>query len=164
MQAPERIGTLPLSLAPLIAGMILGAASLVLGVVPAFAGPIGCNVFGGWYMDPDETLVGAGLRISLAPITFNPNAEYIFADNGSSYTVNLDGTMTVLPFGVGSAWLGAGLGFFTVDPDPGDSNTETGLNLIAGAGLNLPLSPYTQIKAVMIDGDDPFAVTFGVRF
>jgi hypothetical protein len=147
-----------------LAQVILGGA-LVLASVPAFAGPIGWDAFGGRYTDRDEFFLGAGARIGAAAISFNPNAEYIFTDSGTSYTLNLDGTMTVLPLGVGSGWIGAGLTFFTVDPDQGDSTTETGVNVLAGFGLSaVPFKPYAQLKSAFIEGDNPFAITVGIRF
>lgn len=131
----------------------------------AFAAPIGWNAFGGWYTDPSQFLVGAGARISVATITINPNAEYIFAENATSYTLNLDGTMSVMPLGVGSVYAGAGLTFFTVDPDNGKSNTDTGVNVLGGFGLNaIPFKPYGQIKWSFIPNDTPFSFSLGVRF
>jgi hypothetical protein len=147
----------------LVPGILCAAA--VLASVPAFAAPIGWDIFGGRYTDREENFLGAGARIGLASITFNPNAEYIFTDNGTAYTLNLDGTMTVLPLGVGSGWVGGGLAFFTLDPDNADSNTETGFNVLGGFGLSaVPLKPYAQIKWAFIENDNPFAILVGIRF
>ena len=147
-----------------IARMMLGGA-IVLASAPAFAAPIGWDAFGGWYTNPSEFQVGGGLRMGLGTITFNPNVEYIFAENATKYTLNLDGTMSVMPLGVASVYAGAGLTFFTVDPDHGESSTDTGLNLIGGAGLNaLPFKPFGQIKWAFVNGDSPFSFAFGVRF
>jgi hypothetical protein len=146
-----------------LAPLFLCAAVLV--AIPAFASPIGWDVFGGRYTDREENFLGAGARIGLASITFNPNAEYIFTDNGTSYTLNLDGTMTVLPLGVGSGYVGAGLTFFTVDPDNADSSTDTGVNVLGGFGLSaVPFKPYAQIKWAFIQDDNPFAILVGIRF
>lgn len=133
--------------------------------VPASAAPVGFQASGGWNLDSDDCFLGAGARFSLATITLIPNAEWVFVDKGSTYTLNLDGTMSVLPLGVASGYLGAGIGLYTVDPEAGDSNTETVFNLIAGAGLNaVPLKPFGQFKWVIVDGDDPLVFSVGVRF
>jgi len=164
MTNPNGLAARRIPLPRFLAQVILGGA-LVMASVPAFAGPIGWDAFGGKYTDRDEYFLGAGARIGLATITFNPNAEYIFTDNGTAYTLNLDGTMSVLPLGVGSGWVGAGLTFFTVDPDNGDSNTNSGLNVLGGFGLSaIPLKPYAQIKWAFIEDDNPFAITVGIRF
>jgi len=164
MVNPKSLAAGRVALPHFIAATIVSGA-LILASVPAMAAPIGWAAFGGWYTDPKEFLVGGGARLAFGSITFNPNAEYIFADNGSKYTLNLDGTMSVMPLGVASVYAGAGLTWFTVDPDNGKSTTDTGLNLLGGAGLNaLPLKPYGQIKWAFINGDSPFSFSFGVRF
>jgi len=164
MMNPKSFITPRAALARVIARVIVGGA-LVLASAPAFASPIGWDAFAGWYTDPREFQAGEGARISLGTITFNPNGEYIFAENGKKYTLNLDGTMSVMPLGVASVYAGAGVTWFTVDPDNGKSSTDTGLNLIGGAGLNaIPLKPYGQIKWAFINGDQPFSFSFGVRF
>ena len=152
--------TLPRFLALVVAG-----GAIVMASGTAFAGPIGVNAFGGWYTDPKEFELGAGLRMGLGSISFNPNAEYIFRENTTTYTLNLDGTMSIMPLGVASIYAGGGVTFFTVDPENGDSNTESGINVLAGAGFNaVPFKPYGQIKYLFIEGDDPVSFSFGVRF
>jgi hypothetical protein len=133
---------------------------------PASAAPLGWTAFGGWYTDgTDDFMLGAGARISAASITVIPNGEWIFVDSGSSYTLNLDATLSVLPMGVASGFVGAGLGLFTFDPDAGDSNTDSVVNAIVGVGLNaVPLKPYAQLKYVFRDGDDPLVFSIGARF
>ena len=164
MMNPQSLTRGRAALPRFVTQVILGGALLVASV-PAFASPIGWDAFGGWYTDPSEFLVGGGARLAIGTITFNPNAEYIFAENATKYTLNLDGTMSVMPLGVASVYAGAGLTFFTVDPDGGKSNTDKGLNLLAGAGVNaIPLKPYGQIKWAFVNGDSPFSFSFGVRF
>ena len=149
------------------AALILAVAGVVGPAVrPAVASPIGWQVSGGLYTDESDFFLGAGARFSLARFTIIPNGEWIFVDNGSAYTLNLDGTMGVLhPIGIASAYIGAGLGLFTVDPDGGDSNTDTVVNLMAGVGLNAsPLKPFAQVKWIVMDGDDPLVLSIGARF
>ena len=70
-----------------------------------------------------------------------------------------------MPLAVASIYVGGGHTWHTEDPDNGDSHTDTGINVLAGAGFNaLPLKPYGQIKWAFINGDNPFSFSFGVRF
>jgi len=146
----------------LVLAFLVGVA---FGAGRATAAPIGWQLSGGLYTDSEDFFLGAGARFGLASITLIPNAEYLFVDSGTTYTLNLDGTLSVLPLGVASAYVGAGLGLITVDPEVGDSNTDTGLNLMVGVGLNAsPLKPFAQLKTVVMDGDDPLVLSIGARF
>ena len=151
--------------APLLALMLATAAFMGLRTTPAHAGPIGWTAAAGWYTEADAFFLSGGARIGFGTLTFHPNAEYIFVDNGTSYSLNLDGTLNIIPLGVATGWVGAGLGFYFTDPDPGSSQSETGVNLLAGASLNATkFKPYVQLKYVVIDGNDPVALSFGVCF
>lgn len=143
--------------------LILTACVLGLWITPAVAAPIGWNLCGGIYSGDasDDFFLGAGARLSAGPITVNPNAEYVFVDNATSYSLNVDGHITVFPM----VYAGAGLGLHMFDTDFTDSDSETVINLLAGVGLSAaPLKPYGQIKLVMGDGDDPLVFALGVRF
>ena len=150
------------------AARALAAAALLalgLGATDAAAAPIGLQATGGWYTDSNDFFLGAGARVGFGSITVIPNAEYVFVNNGKSYTLNIDGTMSVLPLGVASGYVGGGIAWVTEDPDNGSSKTDTGVNLIAGAGLNaIPLKPFAQFKYTMKNGNDPFQFAVGVRF
>jgi len=139
--------------------------ALALGVSTASAGPVGLQATGGWFTDSGDMFLGAGARIGAGSITVIPNAEYLFVSDGKSWTFNVDGTMSVLPLGVATGYVGAGLAWVTVDPDRGSKSTDTGVNLLAGAGLNaIPLKPFAQFKYTMKSGNDPFQFAVGVRF
>ena len=146
--------------------LMLSAVWLVVSALPAHAaGPIGFTAFGGWYTNPHNNLVGAGVRAGLGPIAVVPNAEYVFIDGGTHYTLNLDAMYSLFPLGVASGWVGGGLARHITDPDSGPKETRSGFNVIAGAGLNaVPLKPFVQFKMVVMDGDDPKAVMIGARF
>ena len=146
--------------------LVLGlCAALVAAAAPAHAGPSGLQATGGWYTRDDNFFLGAGLRMGLGTITVIPNGEWIFLDRGTSYTLNLDGTLNVLPLGVGSGYVGAGVGLLTVNPESGSSTTDTAVNLIAGFGLNvIPLKPFAQFKYVMVSGEDQRVFSIGARF
>lgn len=132
----------------------------------ATAGPIGFTAFGGIYSGGvDEAFLGAGVRLGLGGLSVTPNFEYLFVDDGSAYTVNADVTFPIVPLGVASVYGGGGLGLLITDPDNFDSETETVVNLIAGAGFNaVPMKPFGQIKYVIVDGEDPFVFMAGIRF
>jgi len=148
------------------------AAVVALGLIiassiasSASAGPVGLQATGGWYTDNGDLFLGAGARVGFGSITVIPNAEYVFVNDAKEWTLNVDGTMSILPLGVASGYVGAGIGWMTVDPDRGDSSTDTVFNLIAGAGLNaLPLKPFGQFKYSIKDGNDPLQFAVGVRF
>jgi hypothetical protein len=142
-------------------------AVLAVAASPAAAldGPIEWQLTGGWYTESSDFVAGAGARLGFGPITAIPNAEYVFVDGGGLYTLNLDGTMNVLPLGVATGYLGAGLAMVIADPDGGDSTTDTGFNVIAGAGLNaIKFKPFGQFKWIVKDDKDLQAIVFGVRF
>lgn len=159
---PRRLNASPGTSALLVLAV---AGLLVTSARPAAAGPVGFQATGGWYTNESDFFLGAGARMALGTITAIPNAEWLFVDGGNQYTLNIDGTMSVLPLGVASGYVGAGLGWIITDPDRGSRNTDTVFNLIAGAGLNtLPLKPFAQFKYVIASGDDPVQFAFGVRF
>jgi len=145
--------------------VVLLGLGLALGAASASAAPVGLQATGGWYTDSNDFFLGAGARVGFGTLTAIPNAEYVFVDNAKSWSFNIDGTMSVLPLGVASGYIGAGIGWVTVDPDLGGSSTETVFNVLAGAGLNaLPLKPFGQFKYVLKDGNDPIQFAVGVRF
>jgi hypothetical protein len=140
------------------------AATLAI-AASASAAPVGFQATGGYYTESDDTFLGAGARFKLATVTLIPNAEWLFQSNANVYTLNIDGTLNVLPMGVATGYVGGGLGFFTSKPDHGSSNTDTVLNLIAGAGFNgLPLKPFAQLKWLIGTGNNPVAFMIGARF
>ncbi len=149
---------------------VLLVLALIGALLPAGAsaglGPIGLSASGGVSSDGEEDFfLGAGARFSLGTLAILPNAEYIFVENGTSYSLNGDVALTVLPLAVASGWVGAGVGLFTVDPDASGPSTETVVNLLAGVGItSVPLKPYGQLKYVFREGDDPFVFSVGVRF
>ena len=126
---------------------------------------MGFQATGGWYTESDDFFLGAGARFSLGTISVIPNGEIIFIDGGSAYTLNVDGTMSIVPLGVADIYGGLGLGLFYVNPDGFESDTRTAVNLIGGAGFNaLPMSPFLQLKYVIVDGNDPVQFAVGIRF
>jgi hypothetical protein len=152
------------------ASWILTVTALALSAIPstahAVSGPIGYTLYGGLYSGPfDDPFVGAGIRVGLGGFAVTPNAEYVFHDGITVYSFNADGTIPIIPLGVASIYGGGGIGWLHTDPDVGESNTETVINVLAGANLSaLPMKPYGQIKHVFTDGDDPWVFAVGIRF
>jgi hypothetical protein len=143
----------------------LALAALLSIAASASAAPVGFQATGGYYTENDDLFLGAGARFKLATVTVIPNAEWLFESNANVYTLNVDGTLNVLPLAVATGYVGGGLGFFTSKPDHGSSNTDTVFNLIVGAGLNeLPFKPFAQLKWLIGTGNTPLAVTIGARF
>jgi hypothetical protein len=142
-------------------------AVLWLGPVACSAGTLDVLQFGlraGSYTDNSDFFLGVDARFSVPLLTANPSVEYVFVDGGDVVTVNADVLLTLLNLQLVSGWLGAGVGFMHIRPDEGDSSTDPLFNLIAGAGLGVPLSPYIMAKWVFADSNDGFAVAIGVRF
>jgi len=155
------------SKAVLLAGATLLAALSFSSLLatPVAAGPVGFQAAGGWYTESDEFFLNAGAKFGLGTISVVPNIDWIMVSSGSAYSFNLDGHMSLMPLGVASLYAGAGIGWLTVDPDQGSSDTQTVGNLILGASLNaLPMKPFGQFKWVVADGNDPLAFSIGVSF
>ena len=155
------------------AALALGAALLAAVVLsatlpsPASAGPIGLQAAGGWYNSSggDDFYVNGGARIGFGTLTVIPNLDWVFVENVTTYSLNVDGTFSLMPLGVASLYAGGGIGWLVTDTDFSDSQTETVVNLLAGVGLNAaPMKPFAQFKYIVLDGDDPLAFSIGVRF
>ena len=99
---------------------------------------LGANV--GYNLDNEHWFVGGQLRYGMPtfPLTFNPSLEYYLdVPGGSIWELDINGiyhigreyTTTFTPY------FGAGLGvlYFNPENDAFDSNTDLGLNLVAGA-------------------------------
>ena len=148
-----------------LAVALVAALGLMARPTTAAAGPLGWQAIGGWYTDNSDFFLGAGARFAAGPITAIPNAEYVFVSSGKLFTLNLDGTLNVLPLAVATGYVGGGLAFVISDPDGGSSHTDTGLNLIAGMSFKLvKIDPFVQLKYIVKDGNDPFVVGFGIHF
>jgi hypothetical protein len=101
-----------------VTGLALVAAALLAPLATtAHAGPLSLTGFGGWYTQRDTGFLGLGAKIGAASLALNPNAEYLFVDKTTTYSLNLDATLTLLPLGVASGYGGAGIGWYTTKPD-----------------------------------------------
>ena len=146
---------------------VLAAALLVL-LAPAFAAAqVDLDLRTGVYTEESDPFVGIGAN---ARVTgqwfFNPNAEFVFVDNGDLVTVNADFHRDLAERGWPvDFWLGGGPALIFRDPDRGDSETDFGFNLLAGVGFlrGAAVRPYVQGKVVLSD-DSQAVVAFGLRF
>jgi hypothetical protein len=153
------------TLKPAVAAL---AAALALAILPgpASAADTKFGVRGGYYTDIGEPFLGAEVLVPVARrIYFNPNFEYVFVENLNYWTLNGDfhyDFPTHRPYYV---WAGAGAGLLRVDPPGADnSDTDVGLNLLAGVGFKTgSVVPYFQAKVILKNGSE-FALGFGVRF
>jgi hypothetical protein len=152
------------------------AAFFLMFLTPAVSRAIDVDfgVRGGLYSDADAGFLGAEL---LTGVTrdwfFNPNFEYVFVDDGHLYTLNLDAHYDLRTNNPYSLWIGGGPAviFSEVDPPFGcrrcdsDSETDIGLNLLAGIGFwkRQAIRPYIQGKVTLSDNTEA-SLGFGVRF
>lgn len=120
----------------------------------------------GYYTDAEKVFLGGELLTPVArSIYFNPNVEYVLADNFTYMTFNGDFHYDFPSRHPSFVWVGAGLAASYVNPDgPADGSTDVGLNLLAGVGLSHgPTIPYFQGKVILSDNTE-FVIGFGVRF
>jgi hypothetical protein len=118
----------------------------------------------GSYTDNSDFFIGVDAKFKVLMLSANPSVEYVFVDGGDLMTFNADALLSILNLPMVSGWLGAGIGLMYFSPDRGDSSTDPLFNLIAGAGLGIPLNPYVMAKWVFADQSDGFVIGVGVRF
>jgi hypothetical protein len=161
-------------------GKTTGRVVWLLAVAGLFLGPgiaraeIDFGVRGGLYSDAEAGFLGAELLTGISRNWFlNPNLEYVFVDDGDLWTLNLDAHYdfrTGAPYYV---WAGGGPAviFSSLDPPRGcrrcddDSETDLGLNLLAGVGFGKgqAIRPYVQGKVILSDNTEA-VIAFGLHF
>ena len=152
---------------------MLAVAGLFL--IPGTArAEIDFGVRGGFYSDADAAFLGAELLMDVTrQWYFNPNVEFVFVDDGDLTTLNLDAHYDLRTSGPYYLWAGGGPAviFSSFDPPPNcrrcddDSETDLGLNLLAGAGFGKgqAIRPYLQGKVTLSDNTEA-SIAFGIRF
>jgi len=143
---------------------------LVVLLLTAFSGlAVGQSVGirAGRYMDTEEFFLGGELLSRIAgDLFFNPNVEYVFLDNVTYMTFNLDFHYDFYTNSPLFFWLGSGLGVLYVNPEgPVESDTDIGVNLLFGIGIDTvsTLTPYFQVKYILADNDE-IVLGVGLRF
>jgi len=144
--------------------IIMTACCLLFVVSVCHAGVIEPGVRGGFYFPGDDFYLGADVKFGLAILYADPNIEYIFVDNGSFWTFNADGFFTIVGVPTLSVWAGGGVGLLYYKPDNFDSQTDVGVNLIAGIEFDLVVNPYLMVKYIIKPDEDISVVGVGVRF
>jgi hypothetical protein len=144
-----------------LAGALLSAAL----AVPAGAQSVGVRA--GRYLDLKENFIGFELLSRIGPRTyFNPNVEYVFVENRTYLTFNLDFHLDFFTSSPLFFWLGGGLAGIYINPEgPPEGDLELGGNLMFGLGLGPGggLVPYAQIKLILAS-DSQVVIGAGLRF
>ncbi len=147
-------------------------AVAVAGLLPLAAAPTQAADFGvrgGIYSfknGPNKPFVGAELLFDAGDrFYFNPNAEYVFVDNGKYWTFNFDAHWDLPTHGGPYLWIGGGLAVVYDDPDAGSSTTKAHANILAGIGFRTRshVVPYIQLKLITTD-PTTFVAAGGIRF
>lgn len=147
-------------------GMVLfiALAGLVASAGAKSGTTVGLRI--GYYTDAEKAFLGGEFLTPIArSIYFNPNVEYVFADNVTYMTFNGDFHYDFPSRNPSFVWLGAGIAGIYVNPDgPPDGETDVRLNVLAGVGLSRgPVIPYFQGKLIFSDNAE-FVLGFGLRF
>lgn len=151
-------------LCSLFAGLALIVGTTT--VLPAQSSSVTPGIRIGSYFDPTNFYVGGELLFPLSSaIYLNPNLEYVFIDNGTFATFNIDAHYDFPVSDPAYVWFGLGLGLLYSDPEGTvDADITPGLNILLGLGFDAgPVTPYTQFKATMAETNQ-FSLGFGVRF
>lgn len=130
------------------------ALALLVGRDAHAQNQIGINV--GYNLDAEEFFAGAQFRAQPAslPVIINPSIETYFIENFTWLQIDIN---ALYPFGIDNQaftpYAGAGLGINFLKPENGDSRTDAGLNLIAGAtfGFNR-IQPFAEARINIDDG------------
>lgn len=129
------------------------------------ASEVDTDLRAGVYTDLSAFAIGGGL---LSPMGsrwfFNPNVELAVADGGRLFTINGDFHYDLPSEGPMSFYLGGGPALLFSDPEGrGGSDTDFGLNLLAGvSGLGTP-RPFAQLRGIFANGNE-VALMGGIRF
>jgi hypothetical protein len=118
----------------------------------------------GSYTDNSDFFVGVDAKFNVLGLNADPSVEYVFVDNGTLMTFNLDGLVDVIHLPVVSGWLGGGVGLMYFDTDQSDSSTDPIANVIVGVGVNVLFNPYVMAKWIFADNNDGFVICAGVHF
>lgn len=142
--------------------LIGSMAALVFTAAPSAA--FDTELRAGVFMDADAFALGGGL---LAPMGsrwfFNPNVEFAFGDQ-DLVVVSGDFHYDFAASGGMSPWLGVGPTILMRDRAGDGSDTDVGLNILAGLGATRGTArPFAQVRGVIAD-DSQVVLTGGIRF
>ncbi len=146
----------------------LGIALLAILLLPvaARAGVDG-DLRGGYYADSELGYFGGGLLAGLdRHWYFNPNLEVAPSSGVDLFTINGDFHYDFAATSGASFWAGGGPALLVMNGEGpnDDSETDFGINLLAGVGARRgEVRPFGQFKTVLAD-DSQFVLTGGIRF
>lgn len=147
-------------------GVLFVASLFALLMAPApAAAEIDFGVRAGAYFEEPDPFVGLELLAGLGSTGwfFNPNVEFVFADERDRISANFDFHYDFKNVGNQYVWAGGGAAVINTDTPRGDE-TELGLNLIGGIGWRWQgTTPYAQLKLVFAD-DSEVVAGVGIRF
>jgi hypothetical protein len=146
----------------------VGAAVLGLAAVPALGAEIDGEVRAGYNPDVERGFIGGGVLVPVASAwDFNPNLEWMAADDANRVSVNADIHRDLNNHNDGPAvWLGAGAAMLVRDYDAPQADTDTnlGVNMFGGLGAkDGNVRPFSQAKVTLSDETDA-SLAVGVRF
>lgn len=152
-----------------------GLATLALLLAGPARAETDFGIRGGLYSDAESGFLGIELLTDFTGQWFlNPNLEYVFVDEGTLATLNLDAHYDFRTNAPYYLWLGGGLAviYEEVDLPPrlrrqgvDDSETDIGANLLAGIGFGKgqAIRPYLQGKVILSDETEA-VLAVGLRF
>jgi outer membrane protein X len=107
----------------------------------------------GYNTDLDDINLGAQASFPLVNrLEFYPSFDWYFRDPGSAWAVNADLKWRVAKDRPRWFYVGAGLDLMTISAS-GVSNTDAGLNLMAGAeSLRGRIHPFVEARAIISKG------------
>ena len=147
---------------------LMCSASWILGAVSTGAA-MDTDLRAGVYTDSEAIGVGAGLLTPIGSTSrwfFNPNVEVAFGDEENLVGVNGDFHYDFWNSGNSgmTAWLGGGPALLMTNPDAGDTETDLGLNVLAGlGGTGGAVRPFAQVKGIVAD-ESQVVLQGGIRF
>lgn len=154
---------------PMRLWILLTVAVLAVAATPAARADVDIDLRAGIYTDGSDGFLGGGVLWDMGQRGHwmaNPNLEYVFVDNGDLITLNGDVHYDLkvdAPFAI---WAGGGPALLFADPDDEDADSETdvGLNLLAGIGAKEGgIRPFAQVKLIISD-ESQLVFGFGLRF
>ena len=147
--------------------VLLGAIMLFILPQQIFATPgLKLDVRAGNYTKDSNFFIGGGVNINFIMVELVPNIEYVFVDDLTMYTMNLDANVGIFTMPFIKGYIGGGYARVYTKPKDMDSSSNTGFNLLVGVKLNaIVLKPYIQIKRVFVsDCDDQTVLGIGLNF
>lgn len=143
------------------------ALALLAAAAPAAAADPSFGIHAGVWADDGDPLVGAEVVLPLDNPRWAivPNVEYVPGDGVDRWIVDADGAYELDLDTKAEIWVGGGLAVLFTDHERHGSDTNLGVNLLVGAGIDTSsgLFPYLQGK-VVISEDSALAVVLGLRF